>query len=82
MLGAVREIVGQIGIHLDQEQSMLMADIHQHKLRLTEIIGHNDEVRGFDQSIVDESIDHLDIYAEFLGADEYERAKENYLKTL
>ena len=31
---------------------------------------------------VDESIDHLDIYAEFLGADEYEKAKQNYVKTL
>lgn len=61
---------------------MLLYDIHQHKLRLADVIGYGDEVRGFDQMTVDESIDHLDIYAEFLGTDEYEQAKDSYLKTL
>lgn len=61
---------------------MLMYDIHQHKLKLTDILGYGDEVRGFDKIEVDESIDHLDIYAEFLGADEYEKAKQNYTKAL
>lgn len=61
---------------------MLMYDIHQHKLRLSELLGYGDEVKGFDKATVDESIDHLDIYAEFLGVEEYEKAKENYIKAL
>ena len=46
------------------------------------MLGFGDEVKGFDQMSVDESIDHLDIYAEFLGVEEYEKAKESYTKAL
>lgn len=49
---------------------------------MSAVVGYGDEVRGFDQTAVDESIDHLDIYAEFLGYDEYEAAKDNYSKAL
>jgi len=31
---------------------------------------------------VDDSIDYLDIYAEFLGEEEYEKAKEGYIRAL
>ena len=75
MFCGVKELLAQIGVHLSSEQQMLMYDIHQHKLKLADILGYGDEVKGFDQIDVDESIDHLDIYAEFLGADEYEKAK-------
>lgn len=82
MFGDVSDMLDQIGTHLFQEQQMLLYDIHQHKLRLSEVLGFGDEVKGFDQITVDESIDHLDIYAEFLGVEEYEKAKESYIKAL
>ena len=78
----VSDMLDQIGTHLFQEQQMLLYDIHQHKLRLSEVLGFGDEVKGFDQTTVDESIDHLEMYAEFLGVEEYEKAKESYIKAL
>ena len=48
MFGDVKEMLAQIGTHLNQEQQMLMHDVHQHKLRLAELLGFGDEVKGFD----------------------------------
>jgi hypothetical protein len=46
------------------------------------VLGYGDEVRGFDKLIWDDSIEQLDIYAEFLGPQEYQRVKANYEKAL
>ena len=52
------------------------------KAKLSDILGYGDEVRGFDSFVADDSIDHLEIYAEFLGKQEYGRAKQNYERAL
>jgi len=82
MISDVKEIIAQIGSHLASEQQMLAHDIQQHKVRLADVLGFGDEVKGFDQVTVDDSIDYLDIYAEFLGEEEYEKAKEGYIRAL
>ena len=57
---------------------MLTSDINLHKSKLSEVLGFGDEVKGFDTFVADDSIDHLEIYADFLGKQEYAKAKENY----
>ena len=52
---------------MKEEKRMLTSDINIHKSKLSDILGFGDEVRGFDNFIADDSIDHLEIYAEFLG---------------
>lgn len=50
---------------------------------MQEILGFEDRVKGFDlEFMTEDSIDFLDIYAEFLGLDEYYLMKENYQKAL
>ena len=72
----------QIGEHLKEEKRMLTSDINLHKSKLSEVLGFGDEVKGFDTFVADDSIDHLEIYADFLGKQEYAKAKENYEKAL
>ena len=81
----IRDVKGsldQIGEHLKEEKRMLVSDINHHKAKLSDILGYGDEVKGFDNFVLDDSIDHLEIYAEFLGKQEYTRAKENYQRAL
>ena len=83
--GLIRDVKGsieQIGEHLKDEKKMLVSDINHHKAKLSDILGYGDEVRGFDSFVADDSIDHLEIYAEFLGKQEYGRAKQNYERAL
>ena len=50
-----------------------------HKENLALAIGKGSDVKGFDTSLVsamDDNLDHLDIYAEFLGENEFTKAKE------
>ena len=78
MRALIRDVKGsveQIGSHLKDEKKMLVSDINHHKAKLSDILGYGDEVKGFDNFILDDSIDHLEIYAEFLGKQEYQRAK-------
>jgi hypothetical protein len=43
-------------------------DLSWHREELTDIIGFEDSVKGFDMEfMVDDSIDFLDIYSDFLG---------------
>ena len=50
---------------------------------LADILGFDDQVKGFDlEFMTDDSIDFLDIYAEFLGDEEYHKMKENYQRAL
>ena len=51
-------------------------------MKLSDVLGYGDEVRGFDNLIWDDSVGQLDIYAEFLGPQEYNRVKENYERAL
>lgn len=56
-----------------------------HKENLALAIGKGSDVKGFDTSLVsamDDNLDHLDIYAEFLGENEFTKAKEQYELTL
>ena len=85
MRGLIRDVkssIEQIGEHLKDEKKMLVSDINHHKAKLSDILGYGDEVKGFDSFIADDSIDHLEIYAEFLGKQEYGRAKQNYERAL
>ena len=72
----------EIGSHIKDEKVMLMQDIKHHKMKLSDVLGYGDEVRGFDNLIWDDSVEQLDIYAEFLGPQEYNRVKENYERAL
>ena len=72
----------EIGSHLREEKVMLMQDVKHHKAKLSDVLGFGDEVRGFDNMIWDDSVEQLDIYAEFLGPQEYNRVKSNYEKAL
>ena len=72
-----------------------LADVSMRKYELSQISGYDSQsVRGssdttsvsgasslLDQGFV-ESIDHLDIYADFLGEQEYAKMKENYHRAL
>jgi hypothetical protein len=63
------------------------AQLSHHKQELSRIQGYEDsEVRGFDLCVeiedYDDSIDKLDIYAKFLGEDEYIRMKDNYQRAI
>ena len=46
---------------------ILTLDIKHHKAKLADVLGFGDEVRGFDNLIWDDSVEQLDIYADFLG---------------
>ena len=63
---------------------MVRCELNVHKNELQEVLGYADQVKGFDesQSMFDDSIDCIDIYAEFLGQEEFLKAKEQYEKTL
>ena len=78
----VKGSLDEIGGHLKEEKRMLVSDINHHKAKLSDILGFGDEVKGFDNFVMDDSIDHLEIYAEFLGKQEYAKAKENYERAL
>lgn len=39
-------------------------------------------MRGFDNLVYDDQVEQFDIYAEFLGPQEYHRVKNNYEKAL
>jgi hypothetical protein len=53
---------------LKQEMSALRFDLGESREILQDLLGFEDQVKGFDLDMVtDENIDFLDIYAEFLG---------------
>ena len=81
----IREVKGnmeEIGQHLAEEKTMLASDIRHHKLKLSDVLGFGDEVRGFDKVAWDDSFDQLEIYAEFLGPEEYSQVKNGYERAL
>ena len=82
MISDVKESLDEIGGHIRDEKVMLMQDIKLHKAKLSEVLGYGDEVRGFDNLVWDDQVEQLDIYAEFLGPQEYHRVKNNYEKAL
>ena len=64
---------------------MIQLELNLHKQQLAEALGKGSDVKGFDTSVIsamDDSLDHLEIYAEFLGDDEFNKAKDSYDKTL
>lgn len=67
LISDVKMSLDEIGSHIKDEKVMLMQDIKHHKMKLSDVLGYGDEVRGFDNLIWDDSVEQLDIYAEFLG---------------
>lgn len=82
LISDVKLSLEEIGGHIRDEKVMLMQDIKMHKAKLSEVLGFGDEVRGFDNLVWDDQVEQLDIYAEFLGPQEYHRVKSNYEKAL
>ena len=82
MISDVKTSLDEIASHLRDEKVMLTQDVKHHKAKLADVLGFGDEVRGFDNLIWDDSVEQLDIYAEFLGPQEYNRVKENYERAL
>ena len=82
LISDVKDSLDEIGGHIRDEKLMLMQDIKFHKAKLSEVLGYGDEVRGFDNLVWDDQVEQLDIYAEFLGPQEYNRVKSIYEKTL
>ena len=82
LISDVKMSLDEIGGHIRDEKVMLMQDIKLHKAKLSEVLGYGDEVRGFDNLVWDDQVEQLDIYAEFLGPQEYQRVKSNYEKAL
>eukprot|EP00347_Sterkiella_histriomuscorum_P002541 403367752 len=73
----------QIGKELKKEMGEVNIEMGYHRQELADILGFEDQVKGFDlEFMTDESIDFLDIYAQFLGDEEYCKMKENYEKAL
>ena len=53
----IRDVKGsldQIGEHLKEEKRMLISDINNHKAKLSDILGYGDEVKGFDNFVLDD----------------------------
>ena len=82
LITEVKTSLDEIASHLLDEKDMLTLDIKHHKAKLADVLGFGDEVRGFDKLIWDDSLEQLDLYAEFLGPQEYSRVKQNYEKAL
>ena len=78
----VKMSLDEIGSHLKDEKNMLVIDIKLHKAKLADVLGYGDEVRGFDKLLWDDSVEQLDLYAEFLGPQEYRQVKQGYEKAL
>ena len=85
LLQDVKGSVEEIGRNLKDEQALVQCELNLHRENLSLALGKDSDVKGFDTSLVaamDDSLDHLDIYAEFLGEKEFIKAKENYERTL
>lgn len=58
----------EVGKELKSELVGIRMDISESREQLQELLGFEDNVRGFDIDMVtDDNIDFLDIYAQFLG---------------
>jgi hypothetical protein len=78
----LKEKFTQISNELKQEAAEHRYDLNESRDQLSEFIGFEDQVRGFDlENTTDENLDFLDIYAEFLG-EEYFRMKDSYQKAI
>lgn len=71
------------------EAAECISAINYHKQNISSISGFDESViKGFDFDLeisvdeYDDSIDQLDVYANFLGQNEYFKMKENLLKAL
>jgi hypothetical protein len=53
---------------MKRENSIVNVELSWHREELTDILGFEDSVKGFDlEFMTDNTIDFLDIYANFLG---------------
>lgn len=58
----------EVGKELKREMTEVNIELGFQREELAEILGFEDQVKGFDlEFMTDESIDFLDIYAQFLG---------------
>ena len=82
LLQSVKLGFSQVESELQNEYSQIMKEINIHRMELNDIIGFNDQVKGFDiEFMVDDQISFLDIYSTFLG-DDYEKMKTDYRKAI
>lgn len=64
----MRHSFAEVGKELKSELGAIRMDIGESREQLQELLGFEDNVRGFDIDMVtDDNIDFLDIYAQFLG---------------
>ncbi|CAI2363332.1 unnamed protein product [Moneuplotes crassus] len=82
LISSVKSSFQNVEKGLKEEYSNLLKEINQHKIELTDVIGFSDQVKGFDiEFMVDDNIEFLDRYANFLGSD-YEKMKKDYQKAI
>ena len=68
----MKEGFATIGKELKKELNEVTVELSWHREELTDIIGFEDNVRGFDlEFMTDDSIDFLDLYSQFLGYNYY-----------
>ncbi len=68
LLEEVKDSFGQVAAHLKDELLGLRMELSESRDSIQDIVGFDDFVRGFDgELVIDENIDFLDIYAQFLG---------------
>ena len=78
LISNLKDKFSQVSQELKEEAAGLRYDLSDSKDQLADILGFEDQVRGFDMEMeTDDNLDFLDIYSEFLG-DEYHRMKESY----
>ena len=68
LIQQMKESFAEIGRELKSELAESNLELNFHREELSEILGFEDNVKGFDlEFMTDDTIDFLDIYSQFLG---------------
>lgn len=89
LMNELQESLSQMTDQFKVEAAECVHHIDYHKQNIQNYIGYDESaVRGFDQDLevsiddFEEGIDQLDVYADFLGKNEYFKMKENLQKAI
>jgi hypothetical protein len=89
LMNELQESLSQMNDQFKVEAAECVHHINYHKQNIQYYIGYDESaVRGFDQDLevsvddLDDGLDQLDVYADFLGKNEYFKMKENFQKAL
>ena len=64
----MKEGFKEIGNELKKELNEATIELNWHREDITDVLGFEDSVKGFDMEFMtDDTIDFLDVYADFLG---------------